>query len=74
MQTYFLSKVSDLVQLQYVVVAKGLAANVTGVGLFPGVRPRMDFQLLGASEALVADAAHVRFFTCVRPCVDHQLP
>lgn len=64
----------DLVELQYVVVAKSLAADVAGVWLFSSVRPRVDFQLLRAGKALVADTAYVGFFASVRPCVDHQLP
>ena len=60
-------------QLQDVVVAKRLSTDIAAVGLFFGVSPVVDLELLTAAEPLVADAAHVGSLTGVRPHVDDQL-
>lgn len=70
---HFFAVVRHLVQLQHVVVAKGLSANFARVWLFPSVRARVDFQLFAAGEALLAHRADIGLFTSVRAHVDHQL-
>ena len=43
-----------------VVVAEGLATDIAAVGLFFGVSPFVDLELLTAAEPFVADATDVR--------------
>jgi len=69
-----LRKVGHLVKLQNVVVAKRLPTDIAAVGLFFGVSPHVDFELLAATESLVADVADVRSLPRVRSPVDDQLP
>ena len=55
-----LGEVRHLVQLQDVVVAEGLATDIAAVGLFFGVSPVVDLELLTTAEPFVADATDVR--------------
>ena len=60
-------------QLQDVVVAKRLSTDIAAVGLFFGVSPHVNLQLLAATESLLTDVADVGSLPRVRSLVDDQL-
>lgn len=68
-----LSQVRHFVHLEHMVVAKGLATDLTFIGLLTSVRADVDLELLGASEALLAVLTGVGFLPGVSPHVDHKL-
>lgn len=60
-------------KFQDVIVPEALPTDVAGVGLLPGVRPGMHFQLFWTGEPFSAYSTHVGFFPRVSPHMDDQL-
>jgi len=60
-------------KLQYMIVSKGLSANITAIRFFLSMGPHVNFQLFGTGESLLTSVADIRFVSRVSSHVDDKL-